>query len=97
MKTSEVLAVINRDELKELLIKSDLKAFLILAFNWIVIILCFLTAHLSSNPAVWIIAAIILAGRQLGLAILMHDCAHDGFFKTKWMNRFFGKWFCAAP
>lgn len=97
MKTSDFLNVLSRDELKDLLVKSDLKAFLILGFNWLLIIACFLAAHLSSNAFVWLIAAIILAGRQLGLAILMHDCAHDAFFKTKSFNRFFGKWLCAAP
>lgn len=97
MKTSDVLSVITREELKALLVKSDFTAFAILFFNWLVIASCFAAVYFYSNPFVWLVSAIVLAGRQLGLAILMHDCAHDGFFKTKWMNRFFGKWLCAAP
>lgn len=97
MKVSEVLAVIDRQELQDLLKKSDARAFTILLFNWLVIAACFAAVIDYPHWWVWILAAIVLAGRQLGLAILMHDCAHDAFFKTKWMNRFFGKWFCAAP
>jgi len=97
MKTSEVLERLPRKELQNLLKKSDLKASLILIFNWFLIASCFVAIKLFPEWWVWILSAIVLAGRQLGLAILMHDCCHDGFFKTKWMNRFFGKWFCAAP
>lgn len=27
----------------------------------------------------------------------MHDCAHQAFFNTTSFNKFFGRWFCAAP
>lgn len=97
MKTSEVLEKLPREELQNLLKKSDFDAVLILSFNWLLIASCFIAIKLFPVWWVWVISAIVLAGRQLGLAILMHDCCHDGFFKTKWKNRFFGKWFCAAP
>lgn len=97
MKISDVLGALPREKLQELLKRSDFKAASILAFNWLVVISCFTFIRVFPIWWAWILAAIVLAGRQLGLAILMHDCCHDAFFKTKWMNHFFGKWFCAAP
>tara|TARA_R110000868_G_scaffold132380_2_gene343129 strand:- start:56711 stop:57661 length:951 start_codon:yes stop_codon:yes gene_type:complete len=97
MKVSEVLSAIDRSDLQDLLQKSDLKAFSILIFNWLVIALCFGAVMYFPYWWIWPLSAFVLGGRILGLAILMHDCAHDAFFKTKGLNRFFGKWFCAAP
>jgi fatty acid desaturase len=39
----------------------------------------------------------VIGGRQLGLAILMHDAAHGLLFKTRRLNEFAGQWLCAFP
>ncbi|KXZ63264.1 Fatty acid desaturase [Acinetobacter venetianus] len=44
-----------------------------------------------------IAALIILAGRQLALAIIMHDASHQSLFKTKWLNDTLTDWLCARP
>ena len=41
-------------------------------------------------------ALAILAGRQLCLAILMHDASHHSLFKNKWLNNA-TDWLCAKP
>lgn len=97
LKVSDVLAPIPREELAKLLEKSDRKAGVILLVNWLMIAGCFVLVFYSPTSWAWILAAAILGGRQLGLAILMHDCSHNAFFKTPALNLFFGKWFCAAP
>jgi fatty acid desaturase len=43
------------------------------------------------------LALAILAGRQLALAILMHDASHHSLFKTKWLNTHLTDWLCARP
>lgn len=43
------------------------------------------------------LALAILAGRQLCLAIMMHDASHRSLFKNKKINDFVGEWFCARP
>ena len=43
------------------------------------------------------LALAILAGRQLAMAILMHDASHHSLFKTKWLNTHFTDWLCARP
>ena len=44
-----------------------------------------------------IAALVILAGRQLALAIIMHDASHQSLFKTKWLNDIATDWLCARP
>jgi fatty acid desaturase len=97
MKIGEILSPLDRGTLSKLLIKSNRRALEILLFNYAVIGLCFASVIIFPFFWVWIIAAAVLAGRQLGLAILMHDCAHSAFFETKKQNQWFGTWLCAAP
>ena len=37
-------------------------------------------------------AVLLLGGRQLGMAVLYHECAHQIFFKSRWLNDAFGTW-----
>lgn len=39
----------------------------------------------------------VIAGRQLSLAIMMHDASHSTLFKSKWLNDVFADWTCARP
>lgn len=41
------------------------------------------------------IGVVLLAGRQLALAIVMHEAAHRTLFKTPWFNDVFTNWFSA--
>ena len=43
------------------------------------------------------IAAVIIGGRQLALAILMHECAHRALFRSPVLNLHVGRWLCGAP
>src|SRR3546814_7780755 len=44
------------------------------------------------NPLTFIAAVMVIGGRQLGLAILMHDAAHGLLFRTRRWNEFAGQW-----
>lgn len=39
----------------------------------------------------------VIGGRQLGLAILMHDAAHGRLFVNRRLNDSVGAWLCAYP
>lgn len=41
------------------------------------------------------LGVVLLAGRQLALAIVMHEAAHRTLFKTPWFNDVFTNWFSA--
>lgn len=49
------------------------------------------------NPLSFVLAVVVIGGRQLGLAILMHDAAHRALFKNVWLNDRVGAFFCGWP
>ncbi|HYX38082.1 MAG TPA: fatty acid desaturase, partial [Oligoflexus sp.] len=87
----------SREELKVLLERSNYQGWKSLAINWGIIILVLIAVALYPHPLLIIVGMAILAGRQLGLAILMHDCAHYSLFATKSQNQWVGRWLCGAP
>ena len=54
---------------------SSWRGIWLVAHAWIVSIALVGLAAWSQNPALWLIAVIFVGGRQLGLAILMHDAS----------------------
>ncbi len=87
----------SRAELKTLLQKSDLQGWKALAWDWGLILLMMTLVALYPNPLLILLAMGVIAGRQLGLAILMHDCAHYSLFASKGLNQRVGRWLCGAP
>ena len=49
------------------------------------------------NPLTYVLAVAIIGARQLGLAILMHDSAHNALHANQKINDWVGEWLCAAP
>ncbi|MFN8369494.1 MAG: fatty acid desaturase family protein [Bacteriovoracaceae bacterium] len=94
MKINELL---NRDEIKQLTKLSDLKGFQSLFTTWFLIFFSLFLFDFWPNFITGIFAVVIIGGRHLALAILMHEASHSTLFKTKWLNEFMGKWFCAYP
>lgn len=94
MKVSEVL---TRDEMQELMQTSDWRGWLAVATTWGMIAGAFLLAAFFPNPISYLIALIVLGGRHLALAILMHEASHYSLFKSKKLNDIIGSWLCAYP
>ncbi|MGN5762845.1 fatty acid desaturase family protein [Acinetobacter calcoaceticus] len=94
----------SREEITELTAKSDIQGSWAVFSTWAVIGGTFAAVASSWEylPA-WgkllmcIAALVILAGRQLALAIIMHDASHQSLFKTKWLNDTLTDWLCARP
>lgn len=87
----------SRTELKFLLEKSNYQGWKSLAVNWGIIFLVMAAVALYPHPLLILAGIPIIAGRQLGLAILMHDCAHYSLFARKGLNQWIGRWLCGAP
>ena len=94
----------TREEITELTAKSDLHGSWAVLSNWAVIGGTFATVagfweYLPNwgRLLICIVALVILAGRQLALAILTHDASHQSLFKTKWLNDTLTDWLCARP
>lgn len=68
----------------------------LVAHAWIVSIALVGIAAWSQNPAAWAVAVVFVGGRQLGLAILMHDAAHGLLHPVRKTNNFLGQWLTGA-
>jgi len=49
------------------------------------------------HPLTWVVAWMVIGGRQLGLAILMHDASHRLLFDSPRLNDWVGRYLCGAP
>jgi fatty acid desaturase len=94
MKINDYL---DRADIERFTAKSDLLAWGLVLGNWLSIGMIFALVAAFPNPVTVVLAMILLAGRQLGLSVLMHDAGHRSLFATPWLNDVIGQWLCAAP
>lgn len=94
MKITEIL---SRDEMNALAKPSNVRGFLALATTWGMIGGSFALVTWTPSFLTVLIALIILGGRHLALAILMHDASHYSLFRTRSLNQWIGSWLCAYP
>jgi len=88
---------IPKQEIKRLSQRSDLMGFGLVLHCWSVILASIAVFVIWPNPLTFIGAVLIIGGRQLGLAILMHDGAHGLLFKNQKLNAVIGQYLCAYP
>lgn len=94
MKPTDVL---TREEMQELIQLSDWRGWYAVGTTWAMIAASFALVAFFPNPWTILLALIILGGRHLALAILMHDASHYALFKSKKLNDVIGRWLCAYP
>lgn len=88
---------LTRDELARLTRRSDARGWWAFAVNWALIAGAFMAAIRWPHPLVLLAAVLVLGGRQLGLGILVHDCAHRALFRTRALNEWAGHWLAGVP
>lgn len=79
-------------EMRRFLARSNGRAAWTTGFNLLVIAAAFALPALWLNPVALVVAVLLLGGRQLGLAVLYHECAHRSFFESRRLNDGFGRW-----
>jgi fatty acid desaturase len=94
MKASDYLST---EEIKAFTERSDWWGAWLVVSNWVLIGGIFWAAAAWTNPLTLLLAIILLGGRQLGLAVLMHEAGHKTLFKTQRLNEVVGQWLCAYP
>jgi len=94
MKVSDYL---SREEVEYFTAKSDFRAWGLVIGNWLFIAVIFAAVASWTNPVTIVLAIILLAGRQMALSVLMHDCGHRILFRTARLNDIIGQWLCALP
>jgi fatty acid desaturase len=77
--------------------RSNGVGFYLVLHAWVVIGLAMALFVAWPNPLSFVVSIVLIGGRHLGLAILMHDAAHRALFKNTWLNDFVGAYFCGFP
>ncbi|MGB1318084.1 MAG: fatty acid desaturase family protein, partial [Flavobacteriales bacterium] len=88
---------LTKEEIKELLVKSDVKAAWELIYTWLWITASMALVYFWTNPLSIILALIVIGGKQLACAIIMHDTSHYALFRTKRANQLLGNIFGGYP
>lgn len=90
-------AYLTSDEIRPLAERSDLMGAWLVFHCWGTIVLAVALFAWLPNVLTFVLAVMIIGSRQLGLAILMHEAAHNALFKTRRLNEFVGEWLCGRP
>lgn len=93
----DVRALFSAQEIAELRRRSDGLGVLLVLSAWGVILGAMALFALWPNPLSFLIALVLIGGRQLGLAVLMHDAAHGILTQSRWLNEALGSWACGHP
>jgi fatty acid desaturase len=89
--------LLSRDEIRALVAASNAAGFAAVLTSWGIIAATFALLARFPHPLTFVAAVVVLGGRQLALAILMHDASHGSLFRTRWLNEVFADWVCAKP
>ncbi len=97
VKAARPTDVFTRAEWAALTSASRWKGPALIVHAWAVIFAAIAFAIWATHPLAWIAAIIVIGGRQLGLAILMHDAAHGHLHPVRKINNFLGQWLTGVP
>ena len=89
--------LMTAEEKLSLLCRSDAKAVALVAGTWGLIFALLLLAGYYPNPLTIFMVFLLLPGRQLSLAVLMHEAGHGTLFTSRRLNQWVGQWLCALP
>lgn len=89
--------VVSADELRVWNNRNNWQGARLVATTWLAIATIFAGVALWTNPLTIVAGIVLLGGRMLGLAVLMHDCGHRTLFTNRRANDLVGQWLCAWP
>jgi len=93
----KITGAISPEELRRWCKPDDWQGARLVAANWAMIAAIFAGVALFTNPFSIVLGIALLGGRQLGLAVLMHECGHRTLFASRKTNAWVGQWLCAYP
>jgi len=89
--------ILDSSQIKYLRTKSSLMGTLLVAHAWLVIFSLLFIYTLFPSFILYLVVITLIAGRQLGLAILMHEGAHGLIANNVKFNNYISQFFCAFP
>ena len=84
--------LLTRDQIRALTHRTDLGGWLTVLWTWTTIAAIFAMLAIWPNVFTFVLAVILLGGRQLALFIVAHDAAHRTLFRTRRLNDVVGDW-----
>lgn len=90
-------AYLSRGDIRALSERSNVMGALLVLHCWAVIAGAVALFAIWPNPLTGLLAVMLIGSRQLGLAILMHEAAHNALFKSRRLNDIVGEWMCGRP
>ena len=89
--------LLNPDQLERVRKRSNWRGAYLVLHAWITIAGAMAIFAWFPNPATFILCAMVIGSRQLGLLILMHDGSHGVLCASRRLNDFLSQWLCAFP
>lgn len=89
--------LLSLEEKRRLGAKSNVVGMLLVLHAWALILGSMALFAWWPNPFTFLLGVMVIGGRQLGLAILMHDAAHGLLLADRRLNDWVGSWLCAFP
>ena len=89
--------VLSRDEIRAFTRASDWAGARAVVGTWVMIAATFAVLARWPHPVAFVAAVVVLGGRQLALAVMMHEAAHGTLFRTRFLNDVVGDFLCARP
>lgn len=95
--------LLGKDTIVGLHKRSDLQGWRAVLSVWIVVALAMSCIVWAQTQSLWIaipviaLAIAVIAGRQLGMGILMHEASHRSLFNNVWLNDNLTNWLCGYP
>jgi fatty acid desaturase len=68
-----------------------------IAVNWVLLAGLVALALAVRHPALWVVAVLAIGNRQYALLLLVHECSHYLFRRSRAANDLLGNVFCAWP
>jgi fatty acid desaturase len=97
MSKAAWLEKITAAERRELLQIDPLRSWFTVLINWAIVFAAMALVAWQPNPLTIVFALFVIAARQLGMAIVMHEAAHRTLFKNRKLNDWVGQWLAAYP
>lgn len=95
--SSHAADLLHPDEIRALVQRSTLRGLLAIGFTWTVILVSLGVAGCWPSPATVALALVLVGGRQVALAVLMHEAAHGTLVGPRGLNDRLGQWLCGRP
>ena len=89
--------VLSPEERRELVRIVPLRSWITIVVNWAIVFAAMAAVARWPNPVTVVLALFVIASRQLGMAVVMHEAAHFTLFKNARLNDWAGNWLAAYP